>query len=125
MNSSDYMSKPEHDYRVNASIAMRMMEEYRFVDAGAFMWCLEKLCRSCWLLTCSELLANPPQNVNVSSIYTLREATSNNELSLLNVHYPGVTARMKSLEIEKVSNIAEFKEKCRTFVQEVRGEMAA
>ena len=86
IKQNEYMSLPEHQKYENYLVAKKMLEEHRFVDASAFMFVLKHLCRACWLLVCAELIANPPENVSVSSIYTLREATGNNTLSLSLIH---------------------------------------
>ena len=116
---SAYMSLPEHDKHGNYLIIKAMLEEHRFVDASAFMYCLSLLCRACWLLTFAELISNPPENVSVSSIYTLREATSSNTLSNLNIHYPGVEPKLKR-EYEKLSDIKDPIVRCRIIVQNVK-----
>ena len=116
---SGYMSLPEHQKHENYLVAKKMLEEHRFVEVSAFMFVLKYLCRACWLLVCAELIANPPENVSVSSIYTLREATGNNTLSNLNIHYPGVEAKL-TRELEKLSDIQAHEVKCRTYVQNIR-----
>ena len=52
-------------------------------------------------------------------MYALREATGNTDLSILNVHYPGVEAKLNR-EMEKLSDITDPELKCRQFVQNTR-----
>ena len=121
IKKSEYMSLPEHQKYENYLIAKKMLEEHRFVDVSAFVFCLKYLCRACWLLVCAELIANPPENVSVSSMYALREATGNDDLSILNVHYPGVEAKL-TRELEKLSDIQAHEVKCRTYIQNTRAK---
>ena len=121
LEQQQYMSLPEHDKHTNYLIIKKMLEEHRFVEASAFTYCLCFLCRACWLLVCSELISNPPENVSVSSIYTLRETTGNNSLSNLNIHYPGVETLL-TRELEKLSNIDSPEVRCRQIVQDIRAK---
>ena len=76
-----------------ASIATAVhikVSEGKMAEAAFFLFCVKKMCWDCWFASCSELFRRTNITKRLSSYYTLREATTSDDIDVVMSHFPGV-----------------------------------